>query len=287
MITLLFNYQIYEHIVLSCLVGIGCLLALYVIINVWGRMWNRMWYKDNLAFRWLFPIIWGIFLYPGILIWLSSKSLRDFVVEMRENPEKMHALADKVPSKPGYDVNSYRGILTIYDKEKAEQERGKTEEADERRMLILAKNLNHDKLLIPARSYFTYDTPNAINWKELPSVIKLYIKEIIRSNYVSFNALSNHNGNKLHIQKRNLEKWGAKAMRYLLIRQNIELMLMEERGKFREYSYYSFWYVIIILTLYFIIIVWKACADIKGRPSISIGSVLLSANHHMISSFFL
>lgn len=266
MIELLIRYQFHEHIVLACLGFVGFVVALCVIIAVWGSMWNRLWCKDRIIFNFCIAIIFSFLLYPGFLICLSSESLRRVVAEMRENPEKIHAVADKMPSKPGDDANSYHGELTVFDKKKAEQVRDKTEEAHEQRMLILAKNLDHDKLFIPVRRYFTYDTPIAINWNELPYVIKMYIKGMIRDNYVSFYALTNYNRNKPHIQKRNLEEWGAKAMRYLLIRQNIELIVMEEKDVFQQYSRDSKLYITIILFLYLIIIPWKACSDIKSHP---------------------
>lgn len=263
MITLLIDYQFHEHILWSFSALIVCLFASYGFITIWGCCWNRKWHKNRVSLSIVF--ICGFLAYIGILIWQSCESLHNFVVDMRENPEKIHALSDKVLSKPGYFENSYRGTLTVLDKEQAQQERDKTEEADERRILILTKKLDHAKLLIPASRYFTYDTPVIIDWNEIPTSTRSYIKEMISTNYVSVKALDNFNGNKPHIQKRNLEEWGAKAMRYLLIRQNIELISMDNKGIFKRYLTYSKIYVAIFLSICLIVIPCKACADIKAR----------------------
>lgn len=271
---LLFRYQLHERPIESSLLLLGCLIALLVIRDGCGRLWNRKWTQENNDFRLYTFLICYLLLVPGTLIWRCSDTLETYANEMIKRPYTIGGEAEKIPWIPSNNTNSYHGKIIKDDINQARNQdhqalKGKTdpEVMNEQRMLILSKNISHDKLHIGIESHFLNGIPMAIDWEKLSQIInKYHIKEIKNNvNYISYHEINNFPSYTSNHKEHLLKVWGAKVIRYLLTRQDIELILMQKEGVFQRFHKISQIYMGVILAMYFIVISCRAFSDIQSQ----------------------
>lgn len=251
---LLIDYLFHGHIALACLGALISLLLVYLIAYLWGRLWNRLWWRWSIEPFFLVPLIFWLPLYLTGTAWIGGNAMQAHAQSLRECPAKIIAEAEQI------STNDYACFLTeegVY--------RASKEKENECRLLLLAKDFENSHLYMsPVRCFFSGGIP--LSAKSIPPFAASRLDAYFKTIWVSSEDIRNLHGKELSARQKCMTQWAANAMRYMLIRQNIELLAKDESGLLNKFKNQAILCFGILLLLFILIITWVAYADIKPYP---------------------